>query len=326
MPPATRKLNQLFTKNRASMHDAIPVPDKDTPVIQILSTPRALGLGLASSRTWRLRRRRSARSERRRHLRIARRVGADFHRSHGWYKSGRLRRGSGRRPGRSDADPDRRPSCGAPGPTRPWRCVSPRTGERVGATILASDADADIAIVEAEACRSSRVTLKSNVRLGDDVWVISFLGDGRGTAVNGVVSQIAGDGAVVPMEGSVALIDAVVGYGTSGRWGLRRSHRRPDRHRPRLSHGAAIAVRRRSADTGSADCRRNHGHPHLATSSASCRPPGSPTGCHVRCGNTRATASSHSGPGDRLANARPGSLYSASTVKLLISFWPFDSS
>ena len=35
-------------------------------------------------------------------------------------------------------------------------------------------------------------------------------------AVNGVVSQIAGDGPVVPIEGSVALIDAVVGYGTSG--------------------------------------------------------------------------------------------------------------
>lgn len=94
--------------------------------------------------------------------------------------------------------------------------LSPRTGERVGATILASDADADIAIVEAEGLPVAPVTLKSNVRLGDDVWVISFPWGRRGTAVNGVVSQIAGDGAVVPMEGSVALIDAVVGYGTSG--------------------------------------------------------------------------------------------------------------
>lgn len=94
--------------------------------------------------------------------------------------------------------------------------VSPRTGERVGATILASDADVDVAIVEAKGLPVSAVTLKPEARLGDDVWVISFPWGRRGTVVNGIVSQIAGDGSVVPFEGSVALIDAVVGYGTSG--------------------------------------------------------------------------------------------------------------
>ncbi len=94
--------------------------------------------------------------------------------------------------------------------------VSPRTGERVGAAILASDADIDVAIVEARGLPVSPVTLRPEARLGDDVWVISFPWGRRGTVVNGIVSQIAGDGSVVPIEGSVALIDAVVGYGTSG--------------------------------------------------------------------------------------------------------------
>ena len=94
--------------------------------------------------------------------------------------------------------------------------VSPRTGQRVGATILASDPDSDIAVVEASGLPVTPVMLKSNARLGDDVWVMSFPWGRRGTLVNGVVSQIAGRGPVVPVEGSVALIDAVVGYGTSG--------------------------------------------------------------------------------------------------------------
>jgi S1-C subfamily serine protease len=94
--------------------------------------------------------------------------------------------------------------------------VSPRTGERFGAAILASDADMDVAIVEATGLPVSPVALKPDARLGDDVWVISFPWGRRGTVVNGIVSQIAGDGSVVPFEGSVALIDAVVGYGTSG--------------------------------------------------------------------------------------------------------------
>ena len=94
--------------------------------------------------------------------------------------------------------------------------VSPRTGQRVGATILASDADIDIAVVEASGLPVTPVTMKTESRLGDDVWVMSFPWGRRGTLVNGVVSQIAGSGPVVPVEGSVALIDAVVGYGTSG--------------------------------------------------------------------------------------------------------------
>lgn len=94
--------------------------------------------------------------------------------------------------------------------------VSPRTGARVGATILTSDADIDVAIIEARGLPVHPATLKANARLGDDVWVISFPWGRRGTVVNGIVSQIAGDGSVVPVDGSVALIDAVVGYGTSG--------------------------------------------------------------------------------------------------------------
>ncbi len=94
--------------------------------------------------------------------------------------------------------------------------VSPRTGQRVGATILASDPDSDIAVVEASGLPVTPVVLKANSRLGDSVWVMSFPWGRRGTLVNGVVSQIDGSGPVVPVEGSVALIDAVVGYGTSG--------------------------------------------------------------------------------------------------------------
>ena len=94
--------------------------------------------------------------------------------------------------------------------------VSPRTGQRVSATILASDADSDIAVLEASGLPVTPVKLKPDARLGDDVWVMSFPWGRRGTLVNGVVSQIEGDGPVVPVEGSVALIDAVVGYGTSG--------------------------------------------------------------------------------------------------------------
>ncbi len=94
--------------------------------------------------------------------------------------------------------------------------VSPRTGQRVGARILASDPDADIAVVEASGLPVTPVRLKPEARLGEDVWVMSFPWGRRGTLVNGVVSQIAGNGPVVETEGSVALIDAVVGYGTSG--------------------------------------------------------------------------------------------------------------
>ncbi len=94
--------------------------------------------------------------------------------------------------------------------------VSPRTGQRVAATILASDPDSDIAVVEASGLPVTPVRFRSESRLGDDVWVMSFPWGRRGTLVNGVVSQIAGTGPVVPVEGSVALIDAVVGYGTSG--------------------------------------------------------------------------------------------------------------
>ncbi|MEE8270252.1 MAG: serine protease [Alphaproteobacteria bacterium] len=96
--------------------------------------------------------------------------------------------------------------------------VSPRTGDRVEATILAVDADADVAVLEVSGLQVAPVRFKADANLGDNVWVVSFPWGRRGTVVNGVVSQIVdGDDDVpVPIRGPVGLIDAAVSYGTSG--------------------------------------------------------------------------------------------------------------
>lgn len=91
------------------------------------------------------------------------------------------------------------------------------SGERVEARIIAIDEANDIAVLEAGAMTGTSLLLKTEARLGDNVWVVSFPWGGRGTVVGGAVSQIrAGSEAGFPVAGPVGLIDAAVSYGTSG--------------------------------------------------------------------------------------------------------------
>jgi S1-C subfamily serine protease len=91
------------------------------------------------------------------------------------------------------------------------------SGVRVEARILAIDEANDIAVLEAGAMTGASILLKTEARLGDNVWVVSFPWGGRGTIVGGAVSQIrAGGEAGFPVAGPVGLIDAAVSYGTSG--------------------------------------------------------------------------------------------------------------
>jgi len=90
-------------------------------------------------------------------------------------------------------------------------------GERIEARIIAIDEANDIAILEAGAMTGTALLLKTEARLGDNVWVVSFPWGGRGTVVGGAVSQIrSGAEAGFPVAGPVGLIDAAVSYGTSG--------------------------------------------------------------------------------------------------------------
>ncbi|MGH6959402.1 MAG: S1 family peptidase [Dongiaceae bacterium] len=93
----------------------------------------------------------------------------------------------------------------------------PGSDARAEATILALDAEADIAILETGPLDVTPVRLQTAARLGDAVWVVSFPWGGRGTLVGGAVSQVgaAGDKSF-PLDGPVGLIDAAVSYGTSG--------------------------------------------------------------------------------------------------------------
>jgi len=93
----------------------------------------------------------------------------------------------------------------------------PGRDERVEASILALDAEADIAVLEARDIAATPVEIQTTAHLGDDVWVVSFPWGQRGTVVGGRVSQVTGTGAnAFPVEGPVGLIDAAVSYGTSG--------------------------------------------------------------------------------------------------------------
>lgn len=86
------------------------------------------------------------------------------------------------------------------------------------ARILAIDEETDVAILEVDDLRITPANLQIGARLGDPVWVVSFPWGRRGTLVGGAVSQIAhtGQASSMPLHGPVGLIDAAVGYGTSG--------------------------------------------------------------------------------------------------------------
>ncbi len=89
------------------------------------------------------------------------------------------------------------------------------------ARVLLYDGKEDIALLSATGVDVSPVSVGGQSELGQDIWVISYPWGRRRTLVTGVVSQIdwpkdPGPGAAVPLEGAVRLIDATVGYGTSG--------------------------------------------------------------------------------------------------------------
>ena len=93
----------------------------------------------------------------------------------------------------------------------------PRGRQRARARIVKVDKAADLAVVETSGLDVQPVTFQEAARLGDGVWVVSFPWGRQGTVVDGVVSQIVAnelDG--LPTKGPVALINAAVGYGTSG--------------------------------------------------------------------------------------------------------------
>jgi len=81
------------------------------------------------------------------------------------------------------------------------------------ARVLALSPEADLAILEVEATDIPVASLKADVRLGDEIWVIAFPRGRRATLVSGVVSQLTQEGVV---GGAAAMIDAPVSYGASG--------------------------------------------------------------------------------------------------------------
>jgi hypothetical protein len=93
----------------------------------------------------------------------------------------------------------------------------PGREDRVEASILTLDTEADVAILAARDIAATPVEIQTSAHLGDDVWVVSFPWGQRGTVVSGRVSQVRGTAAnSFPVEGPIGLIDAAVSYGTSG--------------------------------------------------------------------------------------------------------------
>jgi serine protease Do len=90
----------------------------------------------------------------------------------------------------------------------------------VEATLLASDPEADLALLAISSPDSAQARLRQQAFLGDEVWVVAFPWGRRRTVVKGVVSQIdAPDdvaGEAAPIGGPVRLIDASISYGMSG--------------------------------------------------------------------------------------------------------------
>lgn len=100
------------------------------------------------------------------------------------------------------------------------RVRSPSGSREVEASLLAVDADRDLALLATPGIEPAAARLQDHVYLGDPVWVVAFPWGRQRTVVNGVVSQVAWPESaapeVVPIAGSVSLIDASVSYGMSG--------------------------------------------------------------------------------------------------------------
>jgi S1-C subfamily serine protease len=87
---------------------------------------------------------------------------------------------------------------------------------RARADLLAVSDESDLAVLTVEGIGLPPVSLQDTVRLGDEVWLVSFPWGRRLTVVSGIVSQIAGDDGDVAFEGAVRLVDAPASQGASG--------------------------------------------------------------------------------------------------------------
>ena len=95
--------------------------------------------------------------------------------------------------------------------------VLPRGDEQLEASLIGSDPEVDLALLETGALPAAPVTLDAEAQLGDDVWVVAFPWGGHRTVVKGVVSQVATtDPDHASITGPVNLIDASVSHGMSG--------------------------------------------------------------------------------------------------------------
>lgn len=88
--------------------------------------------------------------------------------------------------------------------------------ERVRASVLYTDAESDLAIVQVNELVLPPVRLQDVTHLGDEVWVVAFPRGRQLTVMSGTVSQILSTEGEALAEGPVRLIDAPVSYGASG--------------------------------------------------------------------------------------------------------------
>ncbi len=89
------------------------------------------------------------------------------------------------------------------------------------ATMVAFSEKDDLAVLKSVEPAVGAVRLGDNAELGEEVWVVSYPWGRRRTLVTGIVSQVdwpdsAARQPDVPFAGPLRLIDATVGYGTSG--------------------------------------------------------------------------------------------------------------
>lgn len=96
----------------------------------------------------------------------------------------------------------------------------PNGQRQAEAVLLASDPDADLALLAISGPGRHPVRLQEEAFLGDEVWVVAFPWGRPRTVVKGVVSQIAAadedTSETAPIGGPIRLIDASVSYGMSG--------------------------------------------------------------------------------------------------------------
>ena len=146
----------------------------------------------------------------------------------------------------------------------------------IPARILHSDADSDVAILEADGLNRPPVAWHGAGRLGDDVWVVSYPWGRHRTLVSGVVSQVEEMRRDDPRRVPETAATSIEGPGAPDRrrrqlryqrrGRVRPAHRVASRDRSRLSDRQAVVSgwwRRKPERT---DCRRNDGYPDISDS------------------------------------------------------------